>query len=228
MPIDLSRALGATRPCRRLLPIIEAMPVDLLFDSGQTYGGKAYQDCIASARRHGVRIVIARRGMRWSSGDGLTLDLLAPSLPFLTDTGDDVNENSIVTMLHYRNFRELFMGDAGEASEARLLAFGDDLRGDAAQGRPPRLAIRVDTRNSSPASTRASRSSRSAATTRWPPRRVNARDPHRGGSYRVSNRPLRCRKSKKRRPSSTSSRACREPALSWSKGTARIAAIAAA
>ena len=68
--------------------------------------------------------------MRWTSGDGVTLEVRAPSLPFLSDTGDDVNENSIVVMLHYGRFRELFMGDAGEASEARLLANGDDLRAD--------------------------------------------------------------------------------------------------
>ena len=98
------------------------MPVDMLFDSGQTYSGRAYRDCIASAHTHRVPIVIARRGMRWTSGDGVTLDVLAPSLPFLADTGDDVNENSIVVMLRARGFRELFMGDAGEASESRLLA----------------------------------------------------------------------------------------------------------
>jgi competence protein ComEC len=69
--------------------------------------------------------------MRWSSSDGVTLDVLAPEMPFLADTGDDVNENSIVVMLGYRGFRELFMGDAGEASEARLLAAGDDLNADA-------------------------------------------------------------------------------------------------
>ena len=33
-------------------------------------------------------------------------------------------------MLQYKDFRELFMGDAGEADEARLLAFGDDLHAD--------------------------------------------------------------------------------------------------
>ena len=33
-------------------------------------------------------------------------------------------------MLHYNGFRELFMGDAGESSEARLLASGADLRAD--------------------------------------------------------------------------------------------------
>ena len=103
-------------------PVIEAMPVGMLLDSGQTYSGRAYRDCIASARAHGVPIMLAREGMRWNSGDGVTLDVLAPSMPFLADTGDDVNENSIVVMLRYRAFRELFMGDAGEASEARLLA----------------------------------------------------------------------------------------------------------
>jgi competence protein ComEC len=112
-------------------PVIESMPVRTLFDSGQLYGGRAYRDCIASAHSHDVPIVIVRRGMRWSSGDGVSLHVLAPSAPFLADTGDDVNENSIVAMLQYRDFRELFMGDAGEASEARLVAGGDDLHADA-------------------------------------------------------------------------------------------------
>jgi competence protein ComEC len=111
-------------------PIIDALPVRILFDSGQTYDGRAYRDCLAAARTRGVRIVIARRGMQWTSDDGLTLDILAPSLPFLSDTGDDVNENSIVAILRCENLGELFMGDAGEVSEARLLAAGDDLRAD--------------------------------------------------------------------------------------------------
>jgi competence protein ComEC len=103
-------------------PIIDAMPVGMIFDSGQSYSGRAYRDAMAAAPSHGVPVALARRGMRWSTGDGVTLDVLAPQLPFLADTGDDVNENSIVVMLHYGRFRELFMGDAGEASEARLLA----------------------------------------------------------------------------------------------------------
>ena len=102
-------------------PIINAMPVGMIFDSGQAYAGRAYRDAMAAAHSHGVPVVLARRGMRWISADGVTLDVLAPSMPFLADTGDDVNENSIVVMLHAGTFRELFMGDAGEASEARLL-----------------------------------------------------------------------------------------------------------
>ncbi len=97
------------------------MPVGMIFDSGQAYAGRAYRDAIAAARSHRVPVVLGRRGMRWTSGDGVTIDVLAPSLPLLSDTGDDVNENSIAVMLRYRTFRELFMGDAGEASESRLL-----------------------------------------------------------------------------------------------------------
>jgi competence protein ComEC len=116
-------------------PIINAMPVGMIFDSGQAYTGRAYRDAMAAAHSHAVPIILARRGMRWTSGDGVTLDVLAPSLPFLADTGDDVNENSIVVMLHAGAFRELFMGDAGEASESRLLAtyapgHDDDLHAD--------------------------------------------------------------------------------------------------
>jgi competence protein ComEC len=112
-------------------PIINAMPVGMIFDSGQAYSGRAYRDAMAAARSHGVPVVLARRRMRWISGDGVTLEVLSPSMPFLADTGDDVNENSIVVMLRADGFRELFMGDAGEASEARLLAAGIDLHADA-------------------------------------------------------------------------------------------------
>jgi len=37
-----------------------------------------------------------------ASSHDVTLDILAPSLPFPADTCDDVNVNSIVVMLHYR------------------------------------------------------------------------------------------------------------------------------
>jgi competence protein ComEC len=116
-------------------PILDAMPVGVILDSGQAYGGRAYRDCLQAAHARRVPVVTAQPGMRWSAGDGVTLDVLAPARPFLADTGDDVNENSIVAMLHYRRpggreFRALFTGDAGEAREAQLLASGVELRAD--------------------------------------------------------------------------------------------------
>jgi competence protein ComEC len=110
------------------------MPVRMIFDSGQRYSGRAFTDCMQGARIHAIPVVRVQRSIRWTSDDGVTLDILAPSLPALVDTGDDINENSIVTRLTYvnrtRTFHELFMGDAGESSEARLLESRIDLGAD--------------------------------------------------------------------------------------------------
>ena len=144
--------------------------VDAILDSGQSYGGRAYRDCIAAAHAHRVPVVIARPGMRWSSGDGVTLDVFAPQRPFLADTGDDVNENSIVAMLHYRRpdgreFRALFTGDAGESARSATAR-------DAASTYAPTCSRSATTaratprrRRSSRRSRRSSPRSRSAATT---------------------------------------------------------------
>lgn len=74
----------------------------MIFDSGKSYAGRAYTDTMAAARTHAVPVVLARRGMQLSSGDDVTLDVLAPSPPFLADTRDDVNENGIVAMTLHR------------------------------------------------------------------------------------------------------------------------------
>jgi hypothetical protein len=63
------------------------MPVGMIFDSGQAYSGHAHRDAMAAAHTHWVPVFLARRGMPWSPGDGVTLDVLAPSMPFLADTG---------------------------------------------------------------------------------------------------------------------------------------------
>jgi hypothetical protein len=73
----------------------------MIFDSGQQYAGCAFTDCMEGARTHAIPVVRAQRGMHWNSYDGVSLDILAPSLPTLIDTGDDINENSIVTRLNY-------------------------------------------------------------------------------------------------------------------------------
>ena len=111
---------------------MRALHVDAA-DSGQQYGGRAYVDCLAAPRERGVPVRVVRAGMRWRNDDGVALDVLAPSEPFLADTGDDVNENGIVRLSYLpggRTYRALFTGDAGESSEARLLAQRADLRAD--------------------------------------------------------------------------------------------------
>jgi beta-lactamase superfamily II metal-dependent hydrolase len=116
-------------------PIVQALRVDAVGDSGQTYGGRAFRDCMTAARIHHVPVVLVRRGMHYVT-DGVTLDALGPEEPLLADGTNDVNENSVVLRLTYRctacarPFRMLFMGDAGAQSEARMLATGANLEAD--------------------------------------------------------------------------------------------------
>jgi competence protein ComEC len=115
---------------------VQALRVDAIGDSGQTYGGRAFNDCLAAAHERHIPIVLVRRGMHYATGDGVTFDALAPEEPLLADGPNDVNENSVVLMLRYRcpscarPFRMLFTGDAGAQTEARILAHGDDVAAD--------------------------------------------------------------------------------------------------
>jgi competence protein ComEC len=117
-------------------PIVNALRVDAIGDSGQEYGGRAFHDCLVAARSHHVPVILVRKGMRYATGDGVTFDALAPEEPLLAEGKNDVNENSVVLMIRYRcprcsaPFRMLFTGDAGAATEARMLASGTDLRAD--------------------------------------------------------------------------------------------------
>ena len=111
-------------------PIVRALRVDAIADSGQQYGGRAFNDGLREAAVHRVPVHLARCGDRWGADDGVTLSVLSPCGALFADGKNDVNENSVVTMLAYRDFRMLFMGDAGFAAEQRLLESGADLRAD--------------------------------------------------------------------------------------------------
>ncbi|HMF27507.1 MAG TPA: ComEC/Rec2 family competence protein, partial [Candidatus Cybelea sp.] len=111
-------------------PALRRLRVDSLADGGQRYGGHAYQDALATARAQRVPIVYPRAGMEWRTDDGVLLHFLGPSLPFIANSRNDINENSVAFTLRYRSFCMLFTGDAGAAAEERFLGEGADLRCD--------------------------------------------------------------------------------------------------
>jgi competence protein ComEC len=111
-------------------PIVRALRVDAIADSGQRYGGRAFNDGLREAALHHVPIHVARCGDRWSTDDGVMLSVLSPCGTLFVDGKNDVNENSVVVMLAYREFRMLFMGDAGFQAEQRFLDSGMDLHAD--------------------------------------------------------------------------------------------------
>jgi competence protein ComEC len=109
-------------------PVLEKIRVAEIADGGQAYGGHAYQDCLNVARDRRVPIVYPRAGAEWRTDDGVTLHFLGPSLPFVANSRNDINENSVAFLLRYKAFCMLFTGDAGAAAEERFLGEGVDLR----------------------------------------------------------------------------------------------------
>ena len=109
--------------------MLDATSVGLLADSGQSYAGHAYRDCVDTARATGVPIAYPRAGTVWRTEDGVTLRFIGPSLPFI-QSKNTINDNSLAFMLQYRSFRMLFTGDAGFEAEQRFLSQGVDLHAD--------------------------------------------------------------------------------------------------
>ncbi len=100
-----------------------------LADSGQKYGGYAYNDALTVARAEHVPVMLPRAGDVWRLDDGVTLTFIGPSLPFIT-SNNAINDNSVAFILQYKHFRMLFTGDAGVAAEQRFLSEGIDLHVD--------------------------------------------------------------------------------------------------
>ncbi len=109
-------------------PVLRRLHVAEFADGGQRYGGHAYQDALATAKAQGVPVVYPRAGMEWRTDDGVVLHFLGPSLPFIANSRNDINENSVAFILRYRSFCMLFTGDAGAAAERRFLGEGVDLQ----------------------------------------------------------------------------------------------------
>lgn len=111
-------------------PVLRSFGVAEFADSGQRYSGFAYNDALAVARTRRVPLLYPRAGAVWRTPDGVNLTFIGPSLPFISGSGNDINDNSIAFVLQYRHFRMLFTGDAGVAAEQRFLREGIDLRAD--------------------------------------------------------------------------------------------------
>jgi len=110
--------------------VLRAITTREFADSGQRYAGFAYNDALQVVHTDKTPIAYPRAGTVWRTEDGVTLTFVGPSLPLLTHTRNDINNNSLAFILQYGSFRMLFTGDAGAESERRFLAEGIDLHAD--------------------------------------------------------------------------------------------------
>lgn len=98
-----------------------------IFDSGLEYATRTQEELFRGAAQ-GCTFTILGRGDRIKLGGDAWLDVLSPPRPLLRGTASDANNNSVVLMLGYRDFRLLLTGDIEMEGLDELVSSGPNLR----------------------------------------------------------------------------------------------------
>lgn len=112
-----------------LLPVLENFAVGGVLDAGYPYPTPPYRAFLDAVAHRGIPYRRARRGMEWTLDEAVTARVLWPEDRFLGGHSE-VNENSVVLRLRYRDIAFLFPGDVEENAETALVASGETLRAD--------------------------------------------------------------------------------------------------
>lgn len=104
-----------------LRAVVEQVGTRLFMDAPTPHPGKERERLMAALERAHVPVRNATRGREIELAPGVTLKLLGPADPPITDTRDEVNANSVIARLDYGHSSFLFTGDAESSTERRLL-----------------------------------------------------------------------------------------------------------
>lgn len=102
-----------------MLGILENFKVNQIYDSGQTTTTALYRKYLSLVQKKGIPFTVLTAGAEIEITDEIKIKIFAPEKPFITES--ELNNNSIVGKLIYRNFSMLLTGDAEKESEARML-----------------------------------------------------------------------------------------------------------
>jgi competence protein ComEC len=98
--------------------VLGRFPVGVVLEPGGPVPDPAYAAFLSALDRGGIAWHPARSGERFTL-DGVEFTVLHPDAGW-AGWGEDVNEDSVVLLVRYRDFEALFTGDAGFAAEAAL------------------------------------------------------------------------------------------------------------
>ncbi len=112
------------------IPLIDKIPVKQMLISPVPGSSPYYEELLNNASERGVIIGEAEAGHIWVCGDYLQLQFLSPPATLYTGTGSDLNNNSLVFMLHFAEIKMLFTGDLEERATRGIIAGGYDLQAD--------------------------------------------------------------------------------------------------
>ncbi len=104
-----------------VMAVLREFKVAQVLDSGRPSSSPDFEKMLAEMEAQKIPMKIARRGRDIQLDDGVLLQVLAPEDPFIQGSRSDTNANSLVFRLVYKGVSFLFVGDAEEETEHRLL-----------------------------------------------------------------------------------------------------------
>lgn len=115
------------------LPLVNEIVIDRMLVSPVEGGSTHYTKLLDESEMAGIEIIEAELGQVWSCGPDFLLECYFPPARLLQGTGCDLNNNSLVFMMHYGHFRILFTGDIEDEAVNRLLGSSLNLGADVLQ-----------------------------------------------------------------------------------------------
>jgi len=101
--------------------VFQQFTVKQIYDSGQKSTSNLYKQYLIQIQKKNIPFTVVSAGMTIDLGNEINLKVLAPEAPFIGGSEPDLNNNSIVAKLVYRNFSLLLTGDAENEAEERML-----------------------------------------------------------------------------------------------------------
>lgn len=103
--------------------VLKEFPTSLVLDSGFPHTSETYADLLKLVAEKHIPYSVARAGQSYACDD-LSIQVLHPVEPFITDTESDANNNSVVLRLTYGQTTFLLCADIQSEAEAQILKRG--------------------------------------------------------------------------------------------------------
>ncbi|MEM2122409.1 MAG: MBL fold metallo-hydrolase [Candidatus Bathyarchaeia archaeon] len=110
-----------------LIAVLERFNVGLVLDSGQVNPTKTYEDYLNVIDERNIPFKVGREGTHLDLDPDVQVNILSPPAKLFKDTGSDLDANSLVLKMVYRQASFLFTGDIEGEVESHLTRFDVDV-----------------------------------------------------------------------------------------------------
>lgn len=101
--------------------VLEKFKVKQIYDSGQSTTSNLYSQYLNTVSKKKIPFKVVTDGEIIDLGDDIYLKILSPQKTMITGTESDLNNNSIIARLVFKDFSMMLAGDAEKESEDYLV-----------------------------------------------------------------------------------------------------------